>query len=151
VVSLSQEANYQKNKSMKQLMLAAFAAALFGCAEQPAPPPGPAVTGGYTYSRYANTAEVWGHPNPAYRNWTTEQLQKRRLDLYATQPLARTRNEVPAYIYSGMPLPQQDEIKAIEVELNQRYKAGDKSAELKEFWPSTRRHIASGSRFETTF
>ena len=62
-----------------------------------------------------------------------------------------TRNEVPAYIYSGMPLPQQDEIKAIEVELNKRYQAGDKSAELKEFWPSARRHIASGGRFENTF
>jgi hypothetical protein len=43
-----------------------------------------------------------------------------------------------------MPLPQQDEIKAIEVELNWRYQHGDKSAELKEFWPSSRRHIASG-------
>ena len=136
---------------MKRLLLAAFAVGLIGCAEQPAAPPGPAVTGGYTYSRYATTAEVWGHPNPVYRNWTTDQLQKRRLDLYAMQPLARTRNEVPAYIYSGIPLPQQDEIKAIEVELNLRYKAGDKSAELKEFWPSSRRHIASGPRFETTF
>jgi hypothetical protein len=136
---------------MKRLLLAAFAAGLIGCAEQPAPPPGPAVTGGYTYSRYATTAEVWGYANPAYRNWTTEQLQKRRLDLYAMQPLARTRNEVPAYIYRGIPLPQQDEIKAIEVELNRRYQAGDKSAELKEFWPSTRRHIAVGPRFETTF
>jgi hypothetical protein len=58
---------------------------------------------------------------------------------------------VPAYIYSGMALPQQDEIKAIEVELNRRYAAGDKSAELKEFWPSSRRHIASGSRVETLF
>jgi hypothetical protein len=50
-----------------------------------------------------------------------------------------------------MALPQQDEIKGIETELNQRYQAGDKSAELKEFWPSTRRHIASGSRVETLF
>jgi hypothetical protein len=56
---------------------------------------------------------------------------------------------VPAYIYSGIPLPQQDEIKAIEVELNLRYQAGDQSAELKEFWPSVRRHIASGP--ETAF
>src|SRR6266550_1735031 len=131
---------------MKRLLLAAFAASLIGCAQQPAPPPGPAVTGGYTYSRYATTAEVWGYPNPVYRNWATEQLQKRRLDLYATQPLARTRNEVDAYIYSGVRLQQQAEIK-----LNRRYQAGDKSAELKEFWPSSRRHIASGSRFETTF
>jgi hypothetical protein len=78
-------------------------------------------------------------------------LQQRRLDLYATVPFTRTRNEVPAYIYNGMALPQQDEIKAIEVELNWRYKNGDKSAELKEFWPSARRHIASGGRFDSGF
>jgi hypothetical protein len=136
---------------MKRLFLAAFAAALVGCADQPAPPPGPAVTGGYPYDRYARTPDVWGHASPVYKSWTTAQLQQRRLDLYGTVPLARTRNEVPAYIYSGMPLPQQDEIKAIEVELNKRYQAGDKSAELKEFWPSARRHIASGGRFENTF
>jgi hypothetical protein len=50
-----------------------------------------------------------------------------------------------------MALPQQDEIKAIEVVLNQRYQAGDKSAELKDFWPYVRRHIASGPRVETIF
>jgi hypothetical protein len=136
---------------MKKLLLAAFGASLLGCAQQPAPPPGPAVTGGYPYDRYARTTDVWGYASPVYGNWTTAQLQQRRLDLYATVPLARTRNEVPAYIYNGMPLPQQDEIKAIETELNRRYQAGDKTAELKEFWPSSRRHIASGSRFETTF
>src|SRR4029453_10422411 len=136
---------------MKQLFLAAFAVGLIGCADQPAPPPGPAVTGGYTYDRYARTTDVWGHASPVYKNWTTAQLQQRRLDLYAAVPLARTRNEVPAYIYSGMPLPQQDEIKAIETELNARYQGGDKSAELKEFWPSTRRHIASGSLRESIF
>jgi len=32
--------------------------------------------------------------------------------------------------YHGQPLPQQDEIKAIEVELNRRYQVGDKSANL---------------------
>ena len=73
------------------------------------------------------------------------------MDLYATVPMTRNRNEVPAYIYSGMPLPQQDEIKAIEVELNKRYQAGDKTAELREFWPSARRHIASGPRVESLF
>jgi len=78
-------------------------------------------------------------------------LQQRRLDLYATVPFTRTRNEVPAYIYNGMALPQQDEIKAIETELNWRYQQGDKSAELKEFWPSTRRHIASSGRFDSGF
>ena len=141
----------QNHRIMKRLLLAAFAATLIGCAEQPAAPPGPAVTGGYTYDRYARTAEVWGHGSPAYKNWTTAQLQQRRLDLYATVPMTRNRNEVPAYIYSGMPLPQQDEIKAIEVELNKRYQAGDKTAELKEFWPSARRHIASGPRVESLF
>src|SRR5437899_9579861 len=88
---------------------------------------------------------------PGLQEWTTAQLQQRRLDLYATVPMTRNRNEVPAYIYSGMPLPQQDEIKAIEVELNKRYQAGDKTAELKEFWPSARRHIASGPRVESLF
>lgn len=136
---------------MKRLMLAAFAAMLISCADQPAAPPGPAVTGAYPYDRYARTTDAWGYNKPVYRDWTTAQLQQRRLDLYATVPFTRTRNEVPAYIYSGMPLPQQDEIKAIEVELNRRFQAGDKSAELKEFWPSSRRHIASGGRFETTF
>jgi hypothetical protein len=51
--------------------------------------------------------------------------------------------------YHRQPLPQHDEIKAIEVELNRRYQAGDKTAELKEFWPSSRRHIASGGRLES--
>ena len=136
---------------MKRLFLAAFAVGLIGCANQPAPPPGPAVTGGYPYSRYAYTTDAWGHRSPAYKDWSTDQLQKRRLDLYATVPFTRTRNEVPAFIYSGMALPQQDEIKAIEVELNWRYDHGDKSAELKDFWPYERRHIASGGRFDSGF
>jgi hypothetical protein len=136
---------------MKALFLAAFAAGLIGCAEQPAPSPGVAVTGGYPYARYAYTADVWGHRSGAYKNWTTAQLQQRRLDLYGQVPFTRTRNEVYAEVYNGIALPQQDEIKAIEVELNWRYDHGDKSAELKEFWPSTRRHIASGARFETGF
>jgi hypothetical protein len=136
---------------MKRLFLAAFAVGLIGCAQQPAPSPGPAVTGGYPYDRYARSPEAWGYVKPVYKDWSTDQLQKRRLDLFAQVPFTRTRNEVPAYIYSGGPLPQQDEIKAIEVELNQRYAHGDKSAELKEFWPSVRRHIASGSRVETLF
>src|SRR5947208_14719899 len=136
---------------MKRLFLAAFAVGLSGCAQQPAPPPGAAVTGGYTYDRYARSADAWRHSSPVDKNWTTEQVEERRLDLYAQVPFTRNRNEVPAYIYSGMPLPQEVELKAIEVELNKRYAAGDKTAELKEFWPSTRRHIASGSRVETLF
>src|SRR6266571_6021413 len=118
---------------MKQLLLAVFAASLIGCAGQP---PAPVQTANYPYDRYARTAEVWGHPNPVYRSWTTAQLQQRRLDLYGMQPLTQTRNGVPAYIYHGQPTASQDEIKAIEVELNWRYQHGDKTAELKEFWPS---------------
>ena len=136
---------------MKRLFLAACAVGLIGCANQPAPPPGPAVTGGFPYARYLYTADVWGHRSDVYKDWGTAQLQQRRLDLYATQPFTRTRTEIPAYIYSGGLLPQQDEIKAIENELNWRYDHGDKSAELKEFWPSARRHIASGARFESGF
>ena len=131
---------------MKQLLLAAFVVGLISCAEQP---PQPVQTANYPYDRDARTAEVWGYPNPVYASWTTAQLQKRRLDLYGMVPLTQDRNGVPAYIYHGQPLPQQDEIKAIEVVLNRRYQAGDKTAELKEFWPSSRRHIASGGRLES--
>src|SRR6266478_8824184 len=133
---------------IKQLLALIFAAGLIGCAEQPPPP---VVNSGYPYSRYSTTAEVWGYRSGVYANWTTAQLQKRRLDLYGMVTLTQDRNGVPAYIYHGQPLPQQDEIKAIEVELNRRYQAGDKTAELKEFWPDVRRHIASGSRFESGF
>ena len=136
---------------MKRLFLAAFALGLIGCAQQPPASPGPAVTGGYPYDRWARTPVVWGHRAPVYRDWTTDQLQKRRLELYAQVPFTRTPNEVPVYIYSGMPLPQQDEIKAIEVELNRRFQAGDKSAELKDFWPNERRHIASGPPVQAIF
>ena len=131
---------------MKQLLLAVYAASFIGCAEQPPPP---VQTANYPYDRYARTAEVWGYPNPVYRSWTTDQLQKRRLDLYGMVTLTENRNGVPAYIYHGQPLPQQDEIKSIEVELNRRYQAGDKRAELTEFWPESRRHPATGGRVES--
>lgn len=133
---------------MKQLFLAVLAVALLGCAEQYAPP---SVTTGYTYSRYSTTAEAWGYRNPAYKSWSTAQLQQRRLELYGMTPLTQTPHGVPAYIYHGQALPQQDEIKAIEVELNWRYQHGDKSAELKEFWPSSRRHITGGGPTQTIF
>ena len=86
---------------MKRLFLAAFAVGLIGCANQPAPPPGPAVTGAYPYSRYAYTADVWGYRSHAYKDWSTAQLQQRRLDLYGMNPLTQTREGVPAYIYHG--------------------------------------------------
>jgi hypothetical protein len=128
---------------MKQLLAVIFAAGLVGCAESPNEVN--VANTHYPYDRYSTTTEVSGASSPAYAKWTTERLQKRRLDLYATVPRTETgqglqEKGVPEYIYHGMPLPQQDEIKAIEVELNKRYKAGDKSAELKEAWPRNRRH-----------
>jgi hypothetical protein len=137
---------------MKRLFLAAFAVGLVGCANQPAPSPGPAVTGAYPYDRWARTSVAWGYQKPVYKDWTTDQLQKRRLDLYAQVPFTRTPSEVPAYIYSGGPLPQQDEIKAIEVELNRRFQAGDKTAALEDFWPYERRHsFTSSPRVQAIF
>ena len=123
---------------MKQLLVLIFAAGLIACAQQP---PAPVVTNAYPYDRYARSAEACGYRSAVYANWTTAQLQQRRLDLYGMVPLTQTRHGVPAYIYHGQPLPQQDEIKAIEVELNARYQAGDKTAQLTEFWPESRRHI----------
>src|SRR5436853_6626142 len=97
---------------MKRLFLAAFAAALIGCAEQYAPP---AVTTGYTYSRYSTTAEVWGYRSPIYRDWTTAQLQQRRLELYGMTTLTETRNGEPAYIYHSQPQPAHAPAKHEEV------------------------------------
>jgi hypothetical protein len=135
-------------KQLLELLALALAAALLGCTTQ-SPEQIVVANTHYPYSRYSTTAEVSESTKTPYATWTTAQLQQRRLDLYAMTPLARDRNEVPAYIYHGVPLPQQDEIRAIEGELNQRYKAGDKTAELKEFWPSSRRHIASGGHIES--
>ena len=130
---------------MKTLLAVIFAAGLLGCANANPPDNVTVANTHYPYDRYSTTTEVSGAPSPAYAKWTTERLQKRRLDLYATVPRTETGNRfetkgVPIYTVRGMPLPQQDEIKAIEVELNKRYKAGDKSAELKEAWPRNRRH-----------
>src|ERR1700737_5093107 len=116
---------------MKQLLAVIFTASLIGCAESPNEVN--VANTHYPSDRDSTTTEVSGASSPAYARWTTERLQKRRLDLYATVPQTQTgrgfpEQGVPEYIYHGMPLPQQDEIKAIEVELNKRYKAGDKSA-----------------------
>ncbi len=62
---------------MKRLLALIFVAGFVGCAQQPPPP---AVTTGYPYSRYSTTAEVWGYRSGMYANWTTAQLQQRRLD-----------------------------------------------------------------------
>lgn len=112
---------------------------LAGCAEPIAPP---AATTGRPYSAYATTSDVPGPANSPYRSWTTAQLQQRRKDLYYMIPQTQNRQGIPEYISHGGQLPQQDEIRAIEGELNRRYRAGDRTAELKPVWPEVRRHPA---------
>jgi hypothetical protein len=137
----------ETKQNMKQLLALISAIGLLGCAEEQQPVT--VANSHYPYSRYSTTTEAYGYASKAYANWTTAQLQKRRLDLYGMVTQTQDRNGVPAYFYHGQPLPQQDEIKAIEVELNRRYKAGDKSAELTPFWPESRRHPATGGRVES--
>jgi hypothetical protein len=129
----------ESKQTMKKLLAFIFAAGLLGCAGEPQQIT--VANTHYPYSRYATTADAWGYPSPAYASWTTAQLQKRRLELYAMVPQGQDRHGVPFYIYEGIPLRQQDKIKAIEVELNRRYQAGDKTAKLQEWWPESRRHI----------
>jgi hypothetical protein len=128
---------------MKPLFALLCAAGLIGCAESPNNVT--VANTHYPYDRYRTTTEVSGPTNTAYASWGTDRLQKRRLDLYAMVPHTETGQGFPERgvrenVVRGMPLPQDDEIKAIEAELNKRYKAGDKSAELKEAWPRNRRH-----------
>ncbi len=128
---------------MKEMMAVLGAgiltSALFGCTQ--AGPQPPVVTTGYPYATYAGGRDVPTPRNPAYRDWTTAQLQQRRIDLYNMVPQSQSRHGVAEYTYRGVPLPQQDEIRAVEAELSRRYQAGDKAAELKPAWPEERRHI----------
>jgi hypothetical protein len=130
-------------QTMKQMMAVLgtgiLASVLFGCTQ--AGPQPPTVTTGYPYATYARGWDVPTPPNPAYRNWTTVQLQQRRTDLYNMVLQTQDRHGVAEYTYYGVPLPQQDEIRLVEAELSRRYQAGDKAAELKPAWPEERRHI----------
>ena len=128
---------------MKQMMAVLGAgiltSVLFGCTG--AGPQPPTVTTGYPYATYQGGRDVPIPRSPAYRDWTTAQLQQRRLDLYNMVPQSQSRHGVAEYTYRGMPLPQQDELRLVENELSRRYQAGDKAAELKPAWPEERRHI----------
>jgi hypothetical protein len=75
----------------------------------------------------SSSAGVAGPPNSPYREWTTAQLQQRRSDLYYVLPQR-------SGAANGTQLPQQQEIRAIEGELIRRFRAGDKTAELKPIW-----------------
>jgi hypothetical protein len=115
---------------MKTLFALAAAALLIGCTEQqsttanvaPAPVPlrGPAY---------------YSQPNSPYRQWTTAKLQERRRELYAQTTYTQTSKGQPVTIRHGENSHENDELYAIEAELNRRYQAGDKSAELKRAIP----------------
>lgn len=83
-----------------------------------------------SYSLYSTNNYANSPPNSPLRKLTTAELQKERLDLYKKVPRAETQRGVPYYTYHGQPLPQQDQILAIEAELNRRFMAGDKAAAL---------------------
>jgi hypothetical protein len=78
-------------------------------------------------------------PNSPFRKWTTAQLQQRRLDLYRQIPQRQDRHGRPVFIHheGEGESDQQKEIYSIEAELNRRYQAGDKDAELKRAMPGT--------------
>src|SRR5205823_2769079 len=128
---------------MKQLMavlgVGILASLLFSCTG--AGPQPPTVTTGYPYATYQGGRDVPIPLSPAYRDWTTAQLQQRRLDLYNMMQHSKERHAVAEYPYRGMPLPHKDEIRLVEAELSRRYQARDKTAEMKPAWPEERRHI----------
>ena len=124
---------------MKYLLAIIPASLLLGCATDQAENINVSNTRS-TYARHSTTHVVTGPTGTAYQTWSTADLQARRLKLYAMVPTRPGKGNVPQYVVRGTQLPQQDEIRAIEAELNKRYKAGDKSAELKDAWPKERRY-----------
>lgn len=100
-----------------------------GCAETTAPV---VANPNYPYAAYATTSNISGPANSVYRSWTTAQLQARRLELYQMVPRYSRRTGsttyTTRYVVHGGFLPQQDEIRAIEGELNRRYRNGDRTA-----------------------
>ena len=112
---------------MKLLLPIVFVVALAACEDSSAQNP---AYSGTSYSRYQSGYYANSPKDSELRKWTTAQLQQRRLDLYKTVPQGQTRHGNPYFVYHGGPLPQQQEILAIEAELKRRFDAGDKSAAL---------------------
>lgn len=110
-------------------MAVIFGGILAACAESPTPTASTGIPN-YPYATYSTNRYDYSPANSPFRRWTTAQLQQRRRDLYGTVQYSETRHGIPTYRYVGQPLPQQDEIFAIEAELKRRYQAGDRSAEL---------------------
>ena len=115
---------------MKPTFALFFALAVAAWAQSPAPDAGSKSVGNFSYARYQTGTYADSPKDSPLRRMTTAQLQQRRLDLYKTVPQGQTRRGQPYYVYHGGPLPQQDEILAIEGELRRRFDHGDKKAEL---------------------
>jgi hypothetical protein len=126
---------------MKPLLAIGAALLLAACAETG--PQNAYYTGpNYPYAAYSTTG-VPTTTNGAFAQWPTQQLQERRRELYAEIPRQMLPNGDVAYVQHGQPLPQQDEMKLIEAELNRRYQNGDRAAKLEPFWPESRRRPGS--------
>jgi hypothetical protein len=78
--------------------------------------------------------------NTDYSKWTTATLQQKRIELYKQLPQVGNRKHVAAYSKHGQPLPQEDEIRLIEQELDKRKSAGDKAAYYEPAAPSIYKH-----------
>jgi hypothetical protein len=78
--------------------------------------------------------------NTDYSKWPTAQLQQKRLELYKELPVRGNRKNVALYVKHSEPLPQEDEIRLIEKELNRRLSAGDKAAYFEPAAPSIYKH-----------
>jgi hypothetical protein len=115
---------------MKPTLASLFTIALIACGIVPsasAQSHDPAY-GTSSYSKYSTGNYADSPKNSPLRKMTTAQLQQKRLDLYKTVPQGQTHHGNPYFVYHGTPLPQQQEILAIEAELRRRFDAGDKSA-----------------------
>jgi hypothetical protein len=85
-------------------------------------------------------SSVFATSNTDYSKWSTAQLQQKRLELYKELPVRGNRKNVAAYVKNAEPLPQEDEIKLIERELDHRRSRGDKAAYYEPAAPSIYRH-----------
>jgi len=124
---------------MKTLLAVSSALLLAACADT-APQTAYYTGPNYPYAAYQTTGAPIVGRNNAFANWSTPQLQARRTELYNQIPRQGLRNGDVAYVVRGTPLPQQDELKLVEGELNRRFQAGDRAAQIEPFWNQGRRH-----------
>jgi hypothetical protein len=110
---------------IKSTLALFFGLSVAAWAESPVPSNS---VGNFSYARYQTGTYADSPVNSPLRRMSTAQLQQRRLDLYKTVPQGQTRRGQPYFVYHGSPLPQQDEILAIEAELRRRFDHGDKAA-----------------------